>query len=165
MYQRWLFSCCFFNWHLPPQSLSEINFLHVNVTYTDHLALQCQEIKSNLNLSRCSYQQLGPLQDAAYTQHMWQDMRKGTISHIFWIFILKCLQLGKYNSYRLHFWCEDSHIILLHSQDIMCHAHFRFGGASMRVDQVQKSPFCASLWQFTARCRRLTLASNVGSVK
>jgi len=24
-------------------------------------------------------------------RHMWQDMRKGTISHIFWIFILKCL--------------------------------------------------------------------------
>jgi len=39
------------------------------------------------------------------------------------------------------------------------------GGASTRVDHVQKSLFYASLWQFTVQFRRLTLASNVGSVK
>jgi len=39
------------------------------------------------------------------------------------------------------------------------------GGASTRVDHVQKSPFYASLWQFTVWYRMLTLPSNVGSVK
>jgi len=39
------------------------------------------------------------------------------------------------------------------------------GGASARVDRIQKLPFYASLWQFTVRYRRLTLAFNVGSVK
>jgi len=34
-----------------------------------------------------------------------------------------------------------------------------------RVDHVQKSPFYVSLWQFTVRYRRLTLAYNIGSVK
>ena len=58
---------------------------------------------------------------------MWQDMRKGTISHVFWIYILKCLQLGNCSSYRLELWCDDSHIILLHSQGIPYHAHFWFG--------------------------------------
>jgi len=37
------------------------------------------------------------------------------------------------------------------------------GGASTQVNRVQKSPFYASLWQFTVRYRRLPLASNVGS--
>ena len=35
------------------------------------------------------------------------------------------------------------------------------GGASTRVDHVQKSLFYASLWRFTIRYRRLTLASNL----
>jgi hypothetical protein len=39
------------------------------------------------------------------------------------------------------------------------------GGASERVDRVRKSPFYASLWRLTVQDRRLTLASNVGSVK
>ena len=38
-------------------------------------------------------------------------------------------------------------------------------GASSRVNRIQKLLFYASLWQFTIRYRRLTLASNVGSVK
>ena len=37
-------------------------------------------------------------------------------------------------------------------------------GASARVDRVRKSPFYAVLWQLTAQDRRLTVASNVGSV-
>ena len=39
------------------------------------------------------------------------------------------------------------------------------GGASERVDRVRKSLFYASLWRFTARDRRLAVASNVGSEK
>jgi len=34
---------------------------------------------------------------------------------------------------------------------------FGLGGSSARVDRVRKSPFCASLWQFTIWYRRLTL--------
>ena len=39
------------------------------------------------------------------------------------------------------------------------------GGASERANRIQKLLFYASLWQLTARDRRLTVASNVGSVK
>ena len=41
------------------------------------------------------------------------------------------------------------------------------GGASVHVDRIRKSPFytCTSLWQLTARDRRLALAFNVGSVE
>ena len=36
-------------------------------------------------------------------------------------------KIGKYSSYRLELWCDDSHIIPLHSQGILCHARFQFG--------------------------------------
>ena len=39
------------------------------------------------------------------------------------------------------------------------------GSASTHVNRIQKSPFCALLWQPTAQDRRLAVASNVGSVK
>jgi hypothetical protein len=39
------------------------------------------------------------------------------------------------------------------------------GGASECADRVRKSPFYASLWQLTARDRRLAVASNIGFVK
>jgi len=32
-----------------------------------------------------------------------------------------------YCTYRLHLWCDNSQIILLHLQGILCHAHFWFG--------------------------------------
>jgi len=53
-----------------------------------------------------------------------------------------------------------------------CYTHKEFratptsglGGASAQVDRIRKSPFYASLWQFTIQYKRLTLAYN-GSVK
>ena len=39
------------------------------------------------------------------------------------------------------------------------------GEARAHIDRIRKLPFYASLWQLTARDRRLALASNVGSVK
>ena len=98
------------------------------------------------------------------TWHLWQDLRKGTISRYSRIFILKRLYLRNHSSYELQTWHKYSSIILLHSLQIAGPAHFRCGRGA-RVDRVWKSPFCASLWQLTARDRRLTLASNVGSVK
>ena len=53
----------------------------------------------------------------------------------------------------------------LHSLQIAGPAHIRCGGASGRVHLVRKSPFYATLWQLTARDRRLAQVSNVGSVK
>ena len=54
-----------------------------------------------------------------------------------------------------------------------CYTHKEFwtppisdmGRASTCINHVQKSPFYASLWQLTARDRRLAVASNVGSVE
>ena len=54
-----------------------------------------------------------------------------------------------------------------------CYTHYKLlpppissvGGASVHVDRIRKSPFYTSLWQLTARDRRLALAFNVGSVE
>jgi len=54
-----------------------------------------------------------------------------------------------------------------------CYTHKEFrakptsslGGVSVQVNCVRKSLFYASIWRFTVQYRRLTLASNVGSVK
>ena len=92
-------------------------------------------------------------------------MRKGTISHISRIFILKHLYLWNHSSYELQTWHEYSFIILLHSLQIASPPISGVGGASARVDRVRKSPFYALLRRLTTLDRRLAQASNVGSVK
>ena len=92
-------------------------------------------------------------------------MRKGTISRIFWIFILNAYNLESKAATDFNFGVK----ILTSS----CYTRKKFhamptsglGRVSMRVDRVQKSPFYASLWQFTVQYRRLTLTSNIESVK
>ena len=65
-----------------------------------------------------------------------------------------------------HYQMWKGTIILLHTRK-----KFRavptsgLGRASTRVDRVRKLPFYASLWWLTIWYRRLTLASNVGSVE
>jgi len=48
-------------------------------------------------------------------------------------------------SYGLQLWCDDSHIIVLHLQGILCHGGSGLGGASAQVDYVRKSPHFGGL--------------------
>ena len=77
------------------------------------------------------------------------------------------LFLNVYNSETIAAMDLKFGVIILPSSCYTC-KQFRasptsgMGVVSLRVEHVQKSPFYASVWQFTSRDRRLAVVSNIG---
>lgn len=71
---------------------------------------------------------------------------------------------GNYSSYRLQLGCDDSHIILLHSQGILCHAHFQCGwGEHMSQSCSKIAVLCLTL-EVHRSIQEVSPASNIESV-
>ena len=133
-------------------------------------------------IQHCSYNALNNRWRKLSICALWQDMRKGTISHIFRIFILKHSSLWNDSSYTLDIWRDYFSIILLidHIDYILCSLCDQHP-ATLAIKELGTCPLseraewtrqsyskiavlCLTL-QLTAPDTRLAVASNIGSVK
>ena len=82
---------------------------------------------------------------------IWEKL--GTISCIFWIFVLKCSQLGKYSRYRFNFGVMIFTSSCYTLKEFHAMPTIWFEQGEQAVNHVWKLPFYASLWLFTVRYR------------